>query len=119
MNGHCAIVLIVLDSIIAEIIKNLLKNRAHSAADQSFSVNVKMHVLFLRDFFQVSTYIPGNGIDIHIFPLIRIFSFVKLRNLNGILHKLDQPLSLPVNPACKLFHILFLHKAVLNNLGKT
>ena len=27
MNGHCAIVLIVLDSIIAEIIKNLLKNR--------------------------------------------------------------------------------------------
>ena len=116
---YISIISVVFDRIVTNVINRFFQKCPNRLNFHGFSTDIKMNIHLLCFLFQTVKSILADLINIHRFPDIWCFFLIQLRNLDHIFHQLKKSLRFFINTSCKLRNILFLHKAILNDLRKS
>ncbi len=113
---HCAVLPVILDGIITQIVDHFIQYPVYSPDCCLFPEQIERDIPLLCLYLQAPQYLLRQFIQIHLFLLVRDAPAVQLRNHDDIIHQSDQPLCLLINGLGEIHHGISSRTALLHQL---
>ena len=116
-DRHGAAGLVVLDGVVAQVVKDLLHDLIDSPEGLGLAGDRHRHLPPAGGLFQIGAGLPAQLQQVDVLGLLMDLLVLQPGQADDVVHQHDEALGLPIDGAGEPGHILLLHQAVLDQLG--